>query len=65
MCDHDVTTLASAELAGARGELFASLALVRRGSPVRAPILARISAIDADLAVRGSPATPVREHPRD
>jgi len=32
---------------------------------VRAPILARISAIDAELVVRGNPATPAREHPRD
>lgn len=65
MRDHDVTTLTAAELDGARYELAASLALARPGSPVRAPILARISAIDAELAMRGNPATPAREHPRD
>ena len=54
MRDHDVTALTAAELDGARRELFASLALVRPGSPVRAPILARLSAIDAELAVRGN-----------
>jgi len=32
---------------------------------VRAPILARISAIDAELALSGNPAAPAREHPRD
>jgi hypothetical protein len=56
--EHDVTTLTAAELAGTRRELFANLALARPGSPVRAPILARISAIDAELAVRGTPARP-------
>jgi hypothetical protein len=59
--DHDVTTLTAAELAGARRELFASLALARPGSPVRAPILARIKAIDAELAGRRAPARPARE----
>ena len=52
MREHDGTTLTPVELDGARRELFASLALARPGSPVRAPILARISAIDAELAVR-------------
>ena len=65
MREHDVTMLTAAELAGVRRELFASLALARPGSPIRAPILARISAIDAELAVRSIPATPVREHSRD
>jgi hypothetical protein len=65
MREHDVTMLTSAELDGARRELFASLALARPGSPIRVPILARISAIDAELAVRGNPATRVREHLRD
>jgi hypothetical protein len=63
--DHDVTTLTAAELARARRELAASLALARPGSPVHAPILAYISAIDAELAVRGTLATPAREYPRD
>jgi hypothetical protein len=53
--DHDVTMLTAAELGRARRELFASLALARPGSPVRAPILARIGAIDAELAVRATP----------
>ena len=61
MRDHDVTTLTAAELDGARRELSASLALARPGSPVRAPILARISAIDAELAGRSIPARPARE----
>jgi hypothetical protein len=62
--DHDVTALTAAELDCARREL-ASLALAGLGSPVRAPILARISAIDAELTARSTPATPAREHPRD
>jgi len=44
--------LTAAELDRARRELAASLALARLDSPVRAPILAHISAIDAALAVR-------------
>jgi hypothetical protein len=63
--DHDVTMLTAAEIDRARRELAASLALSRLGSPVRAPILARISAIDAELAVRGKLATSAAEHPRD
>lgn len=58
MREHDVTTLTADELDRARRELSSSLALARPGSHVRAPILARISAIDAELAVRGNPATP-------
>ena len=61
MREHDVTMLTAAELAGARRELFASLALARPGSPVRAPILARISAIDAELARRRISARPAPE----
>jgi hypothetical protein len=52
--DHDVTTLTAAELDRARRELAASLALTRPASPVRAPILAHISAIDAELARRST-----------
>jgi hypothetical protein len=59
--EHDVSTLTAAELARARRELTASLALARPGSPVHAPILARISAIDAELAVRSTPVSPARE----
>ena len=50
MRDHDVTTLTAPELERARRELAASLALSRPDSPVRTPILARMSAIDAELA---------------
>lgn len=57
MREHDVSTLTAAELAGARRELTASLALARPDSPVHAPILARISAIDTELAGRGTPAS--------
>jgi hypothetical protein len=63
--DHDVTTYTAAELDRARRELAASLALARPGSPVRTPILARLSAIDAELAGRASRARPVREHAHD
>lgn len=65
MRDHEVTMLTAAELDGARRELFASLALARPGSPVRAPILTRITAIDAELAVRSNPAVSAREYWRD
>ncbi len=61
MRDHDVTTLTVAELDRARRELAASLALARSGSPVRGPILARISAVDAELAVRSTLAHPARQ----
>jgi hypothetical protein len=50
---HDVSELTSRELERARRELQASLALARPGSPARVPILAHLSAIDADLAGRG------------
>ena len=49
MREHDVTALTVAELNRARRELAASSALARPGSPVRAPILTRITAIDAEL----------------
>jgi hypothetical protein len=52
MRDHDVTALTGRELEQARRELAASLALARPGSPARLPILARMSAIDAELAGR-------------
>jgi hypothetical protein len=52
MRDHDVTTLTERELEQARRELTASLALTRPGSPARVPILARLRAIDAELAGR-------------
>jgi hypothetical protein len=59
--DHDVTKLTAAELQRARRELAASLALARPGSPVRAPILARIGAIDADAGQTQRPCRQVRE----
>ncbi len=65
MRDHDVTTLTAAELEHARREVAASLALARTGSPVRALILTCISAIDAELAGRSTPARPAREHAHD
>jgi hypothetical protein len=50
--DHDVSEMTAAELERARRELAASLALTRPDSPARAPILARLSAIDAALVAR-------------
>jgi hypothetical protein len=52
MRSHDVRRLTASELQRARRELAASLALARPGSPIRAPIDAHISAIDAELAER-------------
>jgi hypothetical protein len=49
---HDVSALTLRELELARRELTASLALARPGSPVRTPILARLAAIDTELAAR-------------
>ena len=54
MRDHDVTTLTGRELEQARRELAASLALARPGSPARVPILAQMTAIDAELAGRSA-----------
>jgi hypothetical protein len=53
MTDHDVSGLTAAELDRARRDLRVSLALAYPGSPVREPILAHMSAIDAELASRG------------
>jgi hypothetical protein len=50
--EHDVTGLTAAELEHARRELAASLALTRPGSPARLPILARLTAINTQLARR-------------
>jgi hypothetical protein len=49
---HDVTGLTAGELERARRDLRVSLALSMPGSPVAVPILARLSAIDAELADR-------------
>ena len=55
MRDHDVTTLTGRELEQARRDLAASLALARPDSPARLPILAQMTAIDAELASRSGP----------
>ena len=55
MRDHDVTALTGRELEQARRELAASLALARPGGfPARVPIIARMRAIDAELAARAA-----------
>lgn len=54
---HDVSGMTDSELERARRHLMVSLSLAFPGSPVRGPILAHISAIDAELAERaGRPA---------
>jgi hypothetical protein len=68
MREHDVTALTAAELEAARRELAASLALARPGSPVRIPVLARLAAIDTELAGReaarpGLPGSPPARSP--
>jgi hypothetical protein len=52
MHEHDVSRLTAGELERARRELAANLTLARPDSPIRAPIMAHISAIDAKLAER-------------
>jgi len=54
MREHDGTALTAAELEAARRELAASLALARPGSPIGAPIQARMAAIDAELTGRAA-----------
>ena len=54
MRGHDVTALTSRELEHARRELAASLALTRTGSPARVPIVARLTAVDAELTRRAA-----------
>ena len=49
---HDVSSLTAGELERTKRELAASLALVRANSPACVPILAHLSAIDAELATR-------------
>ena len=57
--DHDVSRMTGSELERARRDLRVSLSLAFPGSPMREPILAHITAIDAELAERASrcPAT--------
>ncbi|HEV2370747.1 MAG TPA: hypothetical protein VGS19_01145 [Streptosporangiaceae bacterium] len=50
--DHDVGGLTASELERARRDLMVSLSLAVPGSAMRVPILAHISAIDAELARR-------------
>ncbi len=54
MRDYDVQGMPAGELDRTRRDLAASLALARPGSHIRAPIMAHISAIDAELAERAS-----------
>ena len=49
---YDAAGLAVGELKRTRPELAASLTLAWPGSPARAPILAQMAAIDAELAAR-------------
>lgn len=51
---YDAAGLTAAELKRTRRELAASLALARPDSPARAPILAHMAAIDAELAARAA-----------
>ena len=53
--DHDVSGLTVGELERARRDLLVSLSLAFPGSLVRGPILAHISAIEAELAGRNGP----------
>ena len=50
--EHDVSSLSDSELQRARRDLAASLALARPDSPIRAPILAHMDAIDTERAER-------------
>ncbi len=56
---HDVSGLTAAELERTKRDLQVSLALARPGSAACVPILAHLSAIDAELAGRsaGCPAS--------
>jgi hypothetical protein len=51
---HDVSSLTAAQLERAKRDLLISLALAFPGSPVQASIMAEMTAIDAELAERGS-----------
>jgi hypothetical protein len=51
---YDAAGLTPGELERARRELAASLALTRPDSPARVPILAQLSAIDAELAAQAA-----------
>lgn len=49
---HDVSGMTDGELQRTRRDLEVSLALAFPGSPVRAPILEHLSAIDTELTSR-------------
>jgi hypothetical protein len=57
---HDVSGMTASELERAKRDLSVSLSLAFPGSPVREPILAQISAIDAELAGRRTAGTDSR-----
>jgi len=50
--DHDVSAMTVDELERARRDLQASLALARPGSMTSVPVMARVRAIDKELAQR-------------
>jgi len=54
MRDYDVHGLTAPELDQTRRDLAASLALAKPDSPIRAPILAHMDAIDTELAERSA-----------
>jgi hypothetical protein len=56
--EHDVSSLSDSELQRTRRDLAASLALARPDSPIRAPALAHIDAIDTEQAERVHRADP-------
>jgi hypothetical protein len=58
---YDASRLTAGQLARTRRELAASLALARPDSPARVPILAKMAAVDAELAASrpaGLPGSP-------
>lgn len=61
--EHDVSGLTAGELERARRALQVSLALTRPGSPALVPILAQISAIEAELAGRATGTATARPRP--
>jgi len=58
---HEVSGMTDDELERDRRHLLVSLTLASPGSRVRVPILAQISAIDAELARLGKPVPPSSE----
>ena len=62
--EHDVSSLSDSELQRARRDLAISLALARPDSPIRAPVLAHIDAIDTERAGRVYRADPASRQER-